>query len=491
MAVKLEKSKTMSGDSRYSIKLTITETGTSVANNESTISYSLTATKSSGSGFYSNSAVSTIKVIIDGDTIVNKKIAYDFTGSTPKTITLASGTRTIPHDDDGAKTISCSGYFKDGAGNGLGNATASGSLTLTQLHQNPIINRLDYSVNEPSGFIPNRILMMDNISVVGVKPIATAYDGATITGYSVSCGNIQGILDNGYYWLNFIDKIPENHNIITIATDSMGATYTFTAHEKGLVYTKPTINKFTAKRVGQLSGDIQIKASGSYFTSENLLQPIVPLVKYTIKNGETTIVNEATASSLTYSDGAWSIEEDLTNVCDYDKSYEVIITITDNLITARNSSLPTISGTQVDPVSIPSVSTIVPLGEPTWTEYKDRVDFKRLTRQKGEVYGETELYYDAEGTNGDVALDETCENFEYVEIFYYTNSGNYYGNSKIYLPNGNKAQLKAESDDGTYNYMYTANYTFNGTTLTRNTEYRWRLSSSGLQRGTTDRKSTR
>ena len=33
--------------------------------------------------------------------------------------------------------------------------------------------------------------------------------------------------------------------------------------------------------------------------------------------------------------------------------------------------------------------------------------------------------------------------------------------------------------------MYTANYTFNGTTLTRNTEYRWRLSSSGLQRGTT------
>ena len=127
--------KTLSGDDRYYIELEVKEvTGSvSIEDNTSDVSYKLTATKKSGSGYYSNSAVNTVKVTIDGQDIVNKKMSYDFTGSTPKTITLASGTlNNIEHNADGTKSLSCKGYFKDGA-NSLGSGTASGSLTLSTI----------------------------------------------------------------------------------------------------------------------------------------------------------------------------------------------------------------------------------------------------------------------------------------------------------------------------------------------------------------------
>ena len=124
--------KNLSGDSRYSLKLEVNETSYSTENNTSEISYVLTATKSSGGGYWSSSAVSPVKVVINGETVVDKKTAYDFSTSTPCTITLASGTKTIKHDDDGSKTIYVSGYFSDGA-NSLGNATVDGNVTLTTI----------------------------------------------------------------------------------------------------------------------------------------------------------------------------------------------------------------------------------------------------------------------------------------------------------------------------------------------------------------------
>lgn len=128
-------SRTLSGDSRYSITLTVTESIPSdyISTNKTNVSYTLTATKSSGSGYWDNVVQNPVRVVINGSTVVNKTIAYDFTGSTPKTITLASGTVTgISHNADGSKTIAVSGYFQD-IDNGLGSATASGNLTLTKI----------------------------------------------------------------------------------------------------------------------------------------------------------------------------------------------------------------------------------------------------------------------------------------------------------------------------------------------------------------------
>ena len=124
---------TMSNDSRYTIKLTVTDTGGyDSVNNTSTVNYILTATKSSGAGYYNEYARSPVIVTINGVQEVNTKVAFDFRGSTPKTITLASGTSgAIKHNDDGTKTINVSGTFTDGSSSGSrGTATASGTFTM-------------------------------------------------------------------------------------------------------------------------------------------------------------------------------------------------------------------------------------------------------------------------------------------------------------------------------------------------------------------------
>lgn len=126
-------SSNLSGDSRYSIALEVTEKSYSIIDNTSDVDYKLTATKSSGTGYYDKDVNSPITVAINGSTVVNKKIAYDFTGSTPKTITLASGTvKGIAHNTDGKKSISVSASFTD-ASNGRGSASVSGTVTLTTI----------------------------------------------------------------------------------------------------------------------------------------------------------------------------------------------------------------------------------------------------------------------------------------------------------------------------------------------------------------------
>ena len=124
---------TMSNDSRYTIKLTVNDAGGyDAVNNTSAVNYILTATKSSGAGYYNEYARSPVIVTINGVQEVNTKVAFDFRGSTPKTITLASGTSgAIKHNDDGTKTINVSGTFTDGSSSGSrGTATASGTFTM-------------------------------------------------------------------------------------------------------------------------------------------------------------------------------------------------------------------------------------------------------------------------------------------------------------------------------------------------------------------------
>lgn len=124
--------KNLSGDSRYSLKLEVNETNYSTENNTSEVSYVLTATKASGGGYWSNSAINPVNVVLNGEMVVDKKVSYNFSTSTPCTIILANGTKNISHDGDGSKTISVSAYFGDSA-NSLGNATVSGNLTLTTI----------------------------------------------------------------------------------------------------------------------------------------------------------------------------------------------------------------------------------------------------------------------------------------------------------------------------------------------------------------------
>lgn len=123
----------LSSNSNYDVTLNVDQSSQNVGANTSNISWSLVVRKKSGSGYWaSDSNASTFSVKIDGTTVSSGQKSYNFTNSTPQSITVASGTRTISHGSDGSKSIACSASWKDNK-NGLGTGSPSGTLTLTTI----------------------------------------------------------------------------------------------------------------------------------------------------------------------------------------------------------------------------------------------------------------------------------------------------------------------------------------------------------------------
>lgn len=98
------------------IDLILTETGTNVDKNTSTVSWKLVGYLGSGatsSHWYSNSYHS-INVKVNGSTVYSlpnttqKAISIGTNTSASSPVTIASGTTTVPHNADGSKTCACS-----------------------------------------------------------------------------------------------------------------------------------------------------------------------------------------------------------------------------------------------------------------------------------------------------------------------------------------------------------------------------------------------
>ena len=387
--------KTLSGDSRYRIELKIVESNTNISTNTSDVDYELAAYKSSGSGYYTSSKTNPIKVVIDGATIVNKNIAYDFRNTTK--IVLASGTvRDIQHNADGTKTIQCSGYFKDNE-NSLGSGTASGSLELTVLHKAPEPRITNTSEQESAllNFVYNvNETFVANISRKSFSINATLYDSATISSYKVGNGNYYSTLFTPSI-LNFktIPLTIENNKVpISVSiTDSLGAIgTTIVEYENFILYTKPTLvaSNLKTPRDGQLTGKVKLIANGTYFNDvdNQFSQTLIPTLKYSIKEKDSnTYILQNQELTPTYADGNWEIETNIgsddpndttptsSNPAFYfnpQYSYEIEVEIIDNLIDG-------ISG-----VSTSKSKSIVLVGESIMTKYKDKVDFKKITIKK-------------------------------------------------------------------------------------------------------------
>lgn len=116
----------------HQFTLTCTETGTSQSGNYSTVSFSFTLYL--GSWSWNHAGVSYI-VTINGQ---------QYTGSIPSynagnTLTITSGSLTVPHDSNGSKTLYFSFSVTDNSGVNYtcGNASASGSMALTNIYRQP------------------------------------------------------------------------------------------------------------------------------------------------------------------------------------------------------------------------------------------------------------------------------------------------------------------------------------------------------------------
>ncbi len=381
--------KTMSGDSRYKVELTVNEitppTSTDIANNSTRVTYSLNLTRNySTGGYYTSSKTNPIKITINGEVLVNKKIAYDFRGET--SILVASGTTTIQHEADGTKTIQCSGYFKD-AENSLGSATASGSLTLTALHKvpEPYIVSLTELNTTLTGYGINNNEFVSNVSKKQFVINGHTYDSTTLTRFAVSNGSLSSAqstsapatlnLDFANTNLTVVNnKVPININVV----DSMASIGTTTEEYSSYIpYFKPSVvpSNFTTKRAGQLTGDIEIVANGSYYNGSVGSLPITPKVYYRYKMLtpiEGNFTQWVEMNNVSASDGSWSVNETISSVFNPQNTYGVQIYCTDNLIEENNSNP---NNTEL---TTNVYSSTVLIGEPTWVEYKDRVAFKKI-----------------------------------------------------------------------------------------------------------------
>lgn len=83
---------------------------------------------------------------------------------------------------------------------------------------------------------------------------------------------------------------------------------------------------------------------------------------------------------------------------------------------------------------------------------------------------EVQLYNNASGSTGTITLNESVENFEYIEIFYTDNNNKVGGSVKVYSPQGKTASLcVVEAGSAVTTYFRRTSYTISGTTITPDT----------------------
>ena len=125
-------SKSFSNNSKYTLILTVTEVpnSTNIVNNTTDVDWELKMTSGSASfgSWYVDSTVT-----INGETVLDNSVKTSLSANS--TLILGSGRKTIKHDDNGKKTISCSGSASTATSQSYlpGSASVSGNLTLTTI----------------------------------------------------------------------------------------------------------------------------------------------------------------------------------------------------------------------------------------------------------------------------------------------------------------------------------------------------------------------
>lgn len=285
----------------------------------------------------------------------------------------------VNYDGESIKQVTISGNVKGPSGTALANNNSSGSqlVTLDELHSKPIVT-ID-SITELNSALVGvaNDTFVQFLSQKKFVLSATAFDDAAITGYSVKNGstivnNTTGTLD-----LN-INELYVEANVVPIiasASDSMGAIGNVQQNYANyILYQKPTIEptSTTTKRNGQTSGRCLLNTMGNYWVGQIGSITNTPVVKYRYwKRGTTepsawiTIPSESVSlengriTVTNYEIG--SANPDDPNYFDFQFAYDIRVQIEDSFYTTN-----TLKG--------------ITVGEAVWSEYRDRVDFKRITK---------------------------------------------------------------------------------------------------------------
>lgn len=336
-------------------------------------------------------------------------------GSVSKTFTFDN----IEHNLDGSKTVSWSWNISTGT-SVLGNLSDSGSYTLTTLHIPPAINSVSFTEQNASllSVGVSNTQFVNNLSQKQFTANITLSDSATLYAFSISATdlleqatNIFNIVKpsatdkpSGTGTFSFTRTLDFDNQEITNYSETSGKYYSkfkysiadilnggITSATQGweqanqyevIPYFKPTLNSSTTnvKRNGQTSGKAKLTINGTFFNEDvgNTRNTISIQYKfwdktssesqtlYTIPNASIS-VNGNTFSVSNYEIG--TIDETATNYFDPDSAYFVQVYVNDTFVSGISLSTP---------LSIFK-------GEAVWTEYLDRVDFKKATINGGNI----------------------------------------------------------------------------------------------------------
>ena len=123
-----------------------------IANNRSNVAWRVTVSRSGAYYTYNHEGSSTLAVDVNGVRVNTSNPTWQTSG---EEFTLASGTTTIGHNDDGTKTISASATFNPN--NGLhGVITTTGSLTLPNIPRSSSISFGTGTIGSPLAITINR-----------------------------------------------------------------------------------------------------------------------------------------------------------------------------------------------------------------------------------------------------------------------------------------------------------------------------------------------
>lgn len=301
----------------------------------------------------------------------------------------------IPHNSDGSKTITISFTVTDSTGVNYtcGNAKASASFTLTSLHTPPIIEDVIYL--EKNSVLVNLGIENDAfVQYMSKKEItlnAVAYNGATITEYYIEQRDNKFpkiTSTTNKLILDFMNKeIPYTYNemmkknvleIYTGVKDSVGANFRMAYPYNSIIpYTKPQIEKINTniKRKTDSSTNLTdnkavLSVSATIYKNTNdLVGSNNNTVKIYYKiwlESEIEPTNYIEIPNVQIKSNKATAILEISNV-DYIKKYKYKVKIIDTY-----NFTDEMEGT-------------VPTGVSVWTEYKDRVDFLKITIQGEEV----------------------------------------------------------------------------------------------------------
>lgn len=285
-------------------------------------------------------------------------------------------------------------------------STACSNISIGIGHTNP--TNVSYTIEETNQKLIDAGVGNDtyvnNLSIKKYNISATLHDGAIATDYNIYNGSVPSFNNSTPVTIDYsikelvtwqnTGKVPIRVQVI----DNMGGNgYSSSADNPTLYnyipYLKISLNESTTRvsRIGQLSGRVKLNIKGTFYKGNigniNQSGDYKPTIKYKywkLNDQEPeTFGNIISADNITISNNTFTVNdldigssnETAANHFNPDYAYRVKIYVEDNFTSYTSQEKP------------------IPVGEATWTEYKDRVDFKKITI-KGKDISENQILWE-------------------------------------------------------------------------------------------------